>query len=247
MEKGWHKQLTDTDMHIVPGIDDGAATMEEALEMVEAAVAQGVNTILVTPHSEAFDRDADMVKRGFEKLKKAVADKGLPVFLYPGCEVLCSEFTVDKCIRKLRSGRYPTLSETDHILLEFDPEADSADEVIYCIDELMEAGYKPILAHVERYRFTDVLSVTDLRDRGAKIQICAFSVQNEANAHIRNTANDLLAKQLVDYVGTDAHGMEQRPPMIWEGARVIESTYGEVYARRILVENTRRLILEKWG
>jgi protein-tyrosine phosphatase len=136
------------------------------------------------------------------------------------------------------------MAGTDYILVEFDPEADSEDEVRYCIDELVEAGYKPIIAHVERYRFTDVQSVTDFRDRGAEIQISAFSVQNEANAHIRNMANDLLAKQLVDYVGTDAHGMDQRPPMIWEGARVIESTYGEVYARRILVENTRRLILE---
>lgn len=245
MEKEWRNQLADSSMHIVPGVDSGAATMEEALEEVEAAIAQGVNTILVTPHSAAFDTDAEKVQIGFGLLQKEVAAKGLKVFLYPGSEVLCGPETVGTCVRRLKSGRYPTLAGSNHVLIEFDQETYSFDEAMYCIDEIREAGYTPIIAHVERYGFLDASDVRDLKDKGAKIQILAYSVVNEPNATVSRLANELLAKKLVDFVGTDAHRMDFYPPNIWEGARAIEELCGDTYARKILVENTRQLILEK--
>ncbi len=93
--------IWDTHIHIVPGVDDGARTVEEAVEMVKMEKRQGVDYIFATPHSLAFDKDADKVKRAFEELREAVHEAGVDVHIGLGCEMFCHPGNVLDCISKL--------------------------------------------------------------------------------------------------------------------------------------------------
>ena len=81
--------IWDTHIHIVPGVDDGARTVEEAIEMIKMEKRQGVDYIFATPHSMAFDYDADMVHRSFEELSNAVHEARLDMHIDLGCEMFC--------------------------------------------------------------------------------------------------------------------------------------------------------------
>ena len=243
MENNWRRHLTDIHMHIVPGVDDGAGSLKEALTELKMSIEQGVDTVIVTPHSHAFEDHGEEVFRRFELLNQKAADYNYPVSLYLGCEVLCFPYDMDITIERLKRGEYPTMAGTDYVLTEFTPGEHTEEDAISCIDSLVSASYKPVIAHVERYDFTTVPGVVKMKEHGAMIQINAYSVVNEPKASTRENANALLKEHLVDFIGPDAHRLNHRPPTIKDGADAIIEMYGEEYARKVLMDNTKRLIL----
>ena len=116
------EKIVDIHMHVLHGIDDGAKNMEESIVMLQQSAAQGVGTIVVTPHSWAIDsRGIDLVHSRFSELKQTTEEKQIPVDLFLGCEMLVYPDTVDDCIQKLKDGRYPTMAGSNYVLTEFEP------------------------------------------------------------------------------------------------------------------------------
>lgn len=233
----------DIHMHIVPGVDDGARDMDESLEEIRMSIRQGVGVIITTPHSFAFDYDAPRVFQQFELLKKRAEEEGLQVSLYLGCEVLMYPETADECIRKLKQGIYPTMNETKYVLTEFDPYSFTQEDAEYCADQVIKAGYIPIIAHAERYHFMTADGAAVLKNRGALLQINAYSVIKEKKDRIRNVTGEMLSRRLVDFVGTDAHRISHRAPDIETGSLAIPQLYTEEYGRKILTENALKLLI----
>ena len=92
------EKIVDIHMHVLHGIDDGAKNMEESIVMLQQSAAQGVGTIIVTPHSWAIDsRGIDLVHARFSELKHTAEEKQIPVDLFLGCEMLVYPDTVDGC------------------------------------------------------------------------------------------------------------------------------------------------------
>ena len=91
--------MTDVHMHIIPGIDDGSGSMEESLEEIRMAIAQGGGAIIATPHSWAIENSHFMMQERFHALQEAVREERIPVTLALGCEVLCDPDRVEDCIR----------------------------------------------------------------------------------------------------------------------------------------------------
>ncbi len=236
------RNIVDIHMHILPRIDDGAITMEESITLLQQSVAQGVGTIIVTPHSWAIDeRGIDLVHARFSDLKRVASEKQIPVDLHLGCEMLVYPDTADDCIQKLIDGRYPTMAGSKYVLTEFEPYFSQCDMEL-CISKIAAAGYVPIVAHAERYKHSTVSGIKALKALGAMIQINFYSIVNEQKAHTRETANALLAEKLVDFIGSDAHRLDHRPPVIRDGIDALAARYSEEYAWKISIENPRIIL-----
>jgi protein-tyrosine phosphatase len=235
-------KIVDIHMHVVPGIDDGAKSMEESFALLRQSAAQGVGTIVVTPHSWAIDqRGIGYTVSRFEELKHAVLEAKIPVELCLGCEMLVYPDTVDECIQKLQDGRYPTLAGSSCVLTEFEPYF-YQHEMEICVEKISAAGFVPVISHAERYNNATVSGTKELKALGAMVQINFYSIVNESKAHTRETANALLTEKLVDFIGSDAHRLDHRPPVICNGIEALEERYSKEYARKVAVENPLNIL-----
>ena len=228
--------MIDIHMHVVPGVDDGSQSIEESLEMIRMAYEQGTEKIIATPHSFAFSWTPGYPRERYLELKEAVRKAGIPVEILFGAEIYCDRGSMDDVLECLRSGIYPTMNDTKYVLEEFSTRITEEDQ-IYCTKRLLDAGYIPIIAHAERYKSTNARTAAYLRSLGAKIQINVYSVSQERDPVIRETANSLLQERLVDYVGSDAHRVKHRPPCEAPGIRYMHEHYDERYIRSVLAEN----------
>ena len=237
---GMRGRVTDIHMHVVPAVDDGSRSIEESCEMLRLAAEQGVETVFATPHSSAF-LECD-VQAAFRRLKAAARAREIPVELYLGCELRISASAAAQCVRRLNDGVFPTMGDSRCVLSEFTFGTELRD-YLYCIDLLQRGGYTPIMAHLERYANVDLRFAEELRGAGALIQINAYSVADERDDHIRQRAKALLSERFVDFIGTDAHRTDHRPPQFYSGMRELSRSYTREYAAQVAVDNPRRYLL----
>ena len=239
--------VVDIHMHVVPGVDDGAGSMEESLRMLELSAAQGVRAVFATPHGSAFRHSPERVRERFLRLCSAAAERGIPIRLFFGCELRLFPDTAEERTEALLAGRYPTMNGTRFVLTEFDPEGFTAEDAAFCVRTLRSAGFLPIVAHAERYRFTTADSAAALKALGARIQINVYSIVNERKQWIRDNAAALLSEGLADFLGTDAHRTDHRPPAAAEGIAALRRLYGEDCARLLCRENPQKLLIGPGG
>ncbi len=227
-------------MHVVPDVDDGSRGIDESCEMLRMAAGQGVDTVFATPHGTAFL--CTDVRASFRLLREAVLERKIPVDLRLGCEMRIYADTARQCVRQLNDGTLPTMGGSRCVLTEFTFET-KREEYRLCIDTLVENGYTPIIAHIERYPPMNVVLARELKEKGAMIQINAYSIAEERNPRIRSIANTLLRERLVDFIGSDAHRTDHRPPLLKRGMETFRQQYGETYADLVVFENPRKYLL----
>ena len=128
--------MIDLHCHILPGVDDGAADMETALQMAVLAVRSGIGAMVVTPHC-ASDRVVQ-VRQGLDRLRAAMDDVGIPLRLYSGMEIFGGPDTA----ALLRAGRLLTLNDSRYPLIEFAFDSDG-DEETAVLHSVLQAGYVP--------------------------------------------------------------------------------------------------------
>lgn len=247
MEKGGtlENKMYDIHMHLIPGVDDGAASEKMAAEMFQMSRSQGVVGIFATPHSSAFLWSFDRTMENYKVLQSLVKKQAKDLELYLGCEVYLENGGMDDIISALDAGRIPTMNGAKYVLSEFSPWTD-AQSVVYCAERLICAGYLPIIAHAERYNLIqgDEDVIEKLREMGCLIQINVYSVYDEKNDQIRTWANRLVAGKKVDFLGSDAHRTDHRPPIIESGLGYLYKTYDKAYIDRIALENPRSLLIK---
>lgn len=239
------RKMTDIHMHLIPGVDDGAENMEMALTMMIRAKEQEISQIIATPHSEAFRYSKEGGKIIFRRLVDAAAKVCPDMKLYLGCEVYCEERIMEQVVENLKTGRYPTMNGTQYVLMEFsayvEPERTSP-----CVEALVNAGYIPIIAHMERYRYLrDNMELVDrFRELGALIQINVYSLFDEDDASIKNWARRLVQDRKADFLGTDAHRTYHRPPSAQWGLNWLHDNAEQEYAEAISWKNAQLLLLD---
>ena len=105
-----------------------------------------------TSHSKAFQYSEDKTRIYFDRLSENVCGTYPDMKLYLGCEVYCEAQMMKRVLKNLHCGRYPTMNGTEYVLMEFSPYVD-AEGAIACVEPMVNAGYKPIIAHMERYPY----------------------------------------------------------------------------------------------
>ena len=199
-------RLIDIHTHILPAVDDGAEDLNMSLLMLLRAKEQGITRIFATPHSSAFDEHPKEVLEAFQNLYGKAAQMFPEIHLYLGCEVYCEADRMPEVLEKLRSGEYPTMNGTKYVLMEFSrwvqPEA-----AVPCVKALLEAGYIPIIAHMEHYRYlqNNMRLVQQFRELRAKIQLNVGSLFDEMDESTKAWAKRLVLERKVDFLGPDAH------------------------------------------
>ena len=237
------RNMIDIHMHLVPGVDDGAENMEMALVMMIRAKQQGISQIIATPHSEVFRYSKEGGKIIFKRLVDAAAKVCPDMKLYLGCEVYCETEIMDQVLESLNSGRYPTMNGTKYVLMEFSQWV-YPENTVSCVEALVKGGYRPIIAHMERYKHLrdNMDLVNQFRERGALIQLNAYSLFDEMDDSIKNWARRLVQERKVDFLGTDAHRTYHRPPSAEWGLNWLYENVEQEYADAIAWKNAERFL-----
>ena len=238
------KLMYDIHAHIIPTVDDGSWSLEMSYQMLYMAYRQGIQKVVATPHSEAFDQWPDMVMKCAYELKEFMQSKLPEIELYIGCEVLCRRDYMKNILEKLHKGIYPSMNGSPYVLCEFSKRT-TVEEILYCTCGLQSAGWIPIIAHAERYKclFTDEKYLNMLKEDGCKIQINIDSVYDEYDETIKRNALTLIEQKQVDFLGTDAHRMNHRPPNAKNGLDFLYSHYEKEYIDKIAFGNAGQLLL----
>jgi protein-tyrosine phosphatase len=233
--------ILDVHSHVLPGLDDGPRTLGRALRLCEVYVAEGVSTVVATPHlgDGVHAVTAAAIRRRVEQLTLACERRGLPLALLPGSEArvhpeLLQAFDAGELLTVADNGRY--------LLLEF--HLQRVPPIAGLLFELARRGVQPILCHPERHpdfwRRPELLA--ELVDQGCLVQVTAGSLLGAYGPPAQRTARRLLSAGLVHVVASDAHSARARPPRLRRAAEGLASFGGEGLARRLLETHPKRII-----
>ena len=239
-----HKYI-DIHSHILPGIDDGSKDFDTSLQMLKTASANGITSVILTPHNKPGRHNAGSLKIDslLNELEGRMADEGIDVELYKGNELYYRSALAEE----LMEGKALTMAGSDYVLAEFGP-MDDYDYIRSGIYSLMTGGYRPILAHVERYSKISGRAdrVEDLIEMGCYIQVNAGSIMGTFGLGTRIFTRRLLKEHLVHFVATDAHDTEKRGPHIRDCASFMEKKYGKDYTGELLYRNPMHVIRNEY-
>jgi protein-tyrosine phosphatase len=205
--------MIDLHGHYLPGVDDGADDLETSLAMLRHAQADGIETVVVTPHtcgSTCKVRDLVALRRCWKKWRAALKKSDIKIDIVAGAEV----YFTSELLPVLKDNRdLLTINKGSYFLLEFPGDyvyAHSKDFIFNVLNE----GFIPIISHAERnseiQRSPAVLR--DLVKAGAMCQVNAGSLRGDFGSEARRSAYELLQGNLVHVIASDAHDLESRKP-----------------------------------
>lgn len=231
----------DLHSHILPGVDDGAESAIQALSMADAAYAEGIRVIIATPHFGLCNTgyDLDKAKVVFLDLKEDLFSCHENLQLYMGNEILYGPETTEA----LKQGNALTLAGSDYVLIEFFP-GDSFSTLEKAVQSLTRAGYRPVIAHAERYECLrkHPEAVQELVHHGALIQINSSSLMKGLLDARYRFIKKLLKNDLVHFLGSDCHNDSGRKPEMKAAAGKLRQLAGEIRSEKILRGNGEKLL-----
>lgn len=228
--------MVDIHCHILPGLDDGAQSMQDSIAMAELAVADGIEEVIATPHLNGDLYDFKKVLSLTRSLNQVLQEKNIPLVVYPGGEV--------SIIFKPNQFSGFRLNNGNWVLLEFchthlPPHAGEL------IQQYVDAGLKVIISHPERnpsvLKHPDLLRL--LRTGNVLVQITAASLTGDFGIEVQRCALYLLKNKFIDFIATDAHSPVWRRPMLSAAFRVAERYIGYTEAVRLVRDNPRRILV----
>ncbi|MBQ6036877.1 MAG: hypothetical protein IJL43_06135 [Lachnospiraceae bacterium] len=229
--------IADIHCHIMPYVDDGAVTFDEFKRLLESEVAQGAAVICCTPHLRRgmFETPDDEIRRQFQRMKD-YADQQYAghVSLF-----LSREYHYDALFQqKLADGTVIPLGRSKTVLTEFSS-AHSEDFIVSGVRNVINHGFRPLIAHAERYTNlrNSKTAVERLIDAGALIQMNAGSILGREGFERSHYCRKQLKKGLVHVVASDAHDTETRPVELESAYKLITKKCGQEAAEKLLQIN----------
>lgn len=192
--------MLDIHSHILPGVDDGSKSMEMTKNILSRYVEEGISAVMCTPHQSAQLRRSAVLRERFALFKEEVSS--YPIDFYLGSEI----YYYDGMLADLKSGELLTLNDTSYVLVEFSTRAELANipDAVY---ELSLAGYKPIVAHVERYDYLEKSSYDEIISNGGMLQVNCSSFGKKEHLGLLKR---LLKRDMISFIASDAHSDGRR-------------------------------------
>jgi protein-tyrosine phosphatase len=225
--------MIDIHAHILPGLDDGAETIDEAVAMVRMAAASGTTDIVATPHANyEFTYEPDTVNQRIRELDQAC---GHAIRIHGGCDFHLSAANILDALE--HPAKY-TINGNGYLLVEF-PDLVIAPTMEGVFSQLREVGMTPIVTHPERnpalQRQTARLAAWV--DSGCLVQVTAQSFLGYFGKQAARFANELMERRLVHFVASDGHDPKHRPPVLRGAYELIAGKYGGGIAEALFVKN----------
>lgn len=236
--------MIDLHCHLLPGIDDGAQTLDESLELARLAVADGIKHTVCTPHINIgrFDNDISTISVAFEQLQQALVEQDIPLTISMAAEVRISPemmFLIEKNkipFVGIWQGKKVLLLEMPHSHIP--PGSDKL------VKWLLSRDILPMIAHPERNR--DVQKNPALLrpfvQMGCLFQLTASSLTGAFGETSQTIAIDLLKEGKATVIATDAHNVKRRPPFLQEGVDAAAKVIGLDAATKLVLDNPLAMI-----
>ena len=194
---------TDIHCHILPGIDDGSPDVNTSIELIERMKSWGITRIIATPHSTqaSFENTPETMGNALALLKQELENRQIEIDITHSSEYRIDEYF----ITQLNAGTIVPMPN-NYLLVEnsFIQEPWNLDQLLF---DLKVKGYKPILAHPERYMYYYAKKdrYKAIHSTGTKLQLNILSLSGHYGKDEKNMAMELIEKGLVDFIGTDLH------------------------------------------
>lgn len=241
--------MIDLHSHLLPGIDDGADDMAQALAMARLAAASGTTHLLCTPHLHPgrYDNTAASIAAALAAFRAEVAAAGIPLQVGYGAEV---RFDMEIML-KLPAGELPFAGRwegKDVLLLEF-PHGEIPFGAEKLTQWLLDRQVLPMIAHPERNKgvMRTPSRLKAFIDRGCLLQVTAGSLAGRFGERAQELAEDLLQANVVTVIASDAHNLQYRPPLLAEGRERAAALLGEAAADALVVSRPAALAANRFA
>ncbi len=193
----------DMHSHLIPGIDDGAKTMEESIDLISELKSLGFQKLITTPHIQVdrFKNNPEIIKSGLDALRVELDKNGIEMEIEAAAEYLVD----DGFAQLLRNKELMTFGNNFVLIeLSYFTEPWNLKNVIF---EAQTEGYNLILAHPERYSYwhNDFSKIQELHDRGVFLQMNINSLTGWYSPQSKKTAEKLIDANIIRFLGTDTH------------------------------------------
>jgi tyrosine-protein phosphatase YwqE len=203
LEKNWSFLGVDMHSHLIPGIDDGAQTVEDSIVLIERLQSMGFKSLVTTPHikSDHFPNTAAIIQQGLKNLRQELAERNINVPVRAAAEYYIDDHFLDLLERR---ELMPVTGNEVLVEVSFLVEPIKFHDILF---RMQMADYRPILAHPERYSFyhnkTD--AYRELKNRGCLLQLNTIALTGYYGKPVKQAAERNLKEGLYSYCGSDMH------------------------------------------
>lgn len=238
--------MIDIHSHIIFDVDDGPKTLEDSRRLLEESYRQGVRTIISTSHRRKgmFETPEEKIAANFKQvqdLAKQVADDLTVLY---GAEIY---YTSD-ILKKLEEGTFPSLGGTKYVLIEFSMNTPYKD-IHSALGNVIRLGVTPVVAHIERYHCleNDEDKVSELINMGCYMQVNSSNVLKpklfgDRYKFMKKRVQFFLERDLVHFVASDMHNLDDRPPYMQKAYQIVAKKYGAERAEELFKTNQEILL-----
>lgn len=237
--------MIDLHNHLLPGIDDGPATLEESLQLAHIAVSDGISHMVVTPHIHPgrYENQIATIEPVLQQLRAALVEQAIPLTLSMGAELRISA----EMISMIPAGKIPFLGEWEGkkvLLLEL-PHSHIPPGSDKLIGWLKAQNIIPMIAHPERNKeiINNIDKINPFIEQGCLLQVTAMSVAGQFGEKPFEIAKELLIRGWVTVMATDAHNISHRPPILTDGLTAATQMIGAEAAQRLVKETPEQIIM----
>lgn len=220
--------MIDIHSHILPGVDDGAESLEDSLAMARAAVEEGISVLLATPHhaNGRYLNEGGQVRQAVDALQAALDEADIPLKLCAGQEIRVYK----ELLEDYHEGKLLTLADSRYILLEF-PTSRVPEDIYEMLHELGVLGLIPVIAHPERNMelAKHPERLAELIERGALAQMTTHSLNGLFGRKIQDIAFTMCESNLIHFLAGDAHNPAERAFGMEEACSGVRKKLGESF------------------
>ena len=233
--------MIDIHAHILPGIDDGPGYLVDCVAIVRELAEQGVTDIIATPHYVAdtiYNSTRFQNSKLLKELQKALNAEGIGVNVYLGNEIY-----IDKDILEfLKKRKISALNDSKYLLIELPMDGEFPNYEDYFL-ELLNKGYKVVLAHPERYAIVneDFDVVRNLYEMGVLLQCNLGSITGKYGRSVKKTIKKIAKEKMIFAFGSDIHHLEG-PDFVRSAQKKLSKIYSEKELKRLLVDNPSKIL-----
>jgi len=215
---------SDVHSHFIPGIDDGAQTMDQSMEMLTAMAELGYEKVVTTPHNMAdgYKNTPEIIMEGLGRVREEVKLRGIGIQIDAA-----AEYYLDHELEKKITDR-KVLTFGDNMVLFELPFISEPNMLLEIVFQLQTMGYRPVLAHPERYAFwyADFAKYELLKERGVLFQLNLIALSGAYGPQAKQIAERLIDGGHYELIGSDCHSMNH--------VQAIKNTLGRPYLHKLI-------------
>jgi protein-tyrosine phosphatase len=225
--------MVDMHSHVLPGIDDGAQTPEESVVLIKKMMELGIKKIIATPHVmiDYYRNDANSIGNALAILKEELNNQNIDIEISAA-----AEHYFDESFEKRIDDRLVFTMGDNYVLFEISF-ISQPPNLIQIIQKMLDMGYKPILAHPERYNYMDVEQLKRIRMMGCNLQLNTISLTGYYGKATKAFAEELVDNQMIDFISSDMHHPRH--------AQALEDALKLPYLHKLLVDYPLKNVLLK--